>query len=244
MNSFNAGDPVQQVLDELKGFYAIMGNPPETVGALAGMAAVLTERSSLQAINAALNRCMVECRFPVRLPDIFSRIPGFDADVNAEKRLAWDTVLSFTRKYVGNDVYGNFGPEHGWYPKNFPQLSTRILDTVRRTGGWAAYAKMAEEDFPFQQKRFFEEYQAWTEIQHVASDPSKVLEMPARGKVIALIAEPIPTPREKNPEPVKIPAMPVKDFYKLPTEEEWRDRATLAKARLLQYLKQKQEAQA
>jgi len=37
---------------------------------------------------------------------------------------------------------------------------------------------MTDEDFPFVQKRFFEEYEAWVEVQHVAADPSRILEMP------------------------------------------------------------------
>lgn len=199
MNSF-ANAPVQQVLDELKGFYAVMGNPPEIEGAMGIMAEKLAAQFSLKAVTAALNRCMVECRFPVRLPDIFSRIPGFDVDVNAEKRLAWETLMHFVRKYVGNDVYGNFGPEYGWHSYDFPELSPRLLDTVRRTGGWSIYARMRDEDLPFVQKRFFEEYAAWTEIQHVAADPSKVLEMPRRKGLTGIQTIPEAEKPVVNPE--------------------------------------------
>ena len=54
-------------------------------------------------------------------------------------RKAWDVAQDFTRKYVGNDVYGNYGPEHGWY-SNFPKLDDRVLDSVRRSGGWKTYS--------------------------------------------------------------------------------------------------------
>jgi hypothetical protein len=91
----------------------------------------------------------------------------------AEARKAWDVLMQFVNKFVGNDVYGNYGPEHGWYPKTFPQLNPQILDTVRRTGGWRAYSCMTNDDFPFQQKRFFEEYEVWTAVQHI--DASKLL---------------------------------------------------------------------
>jgi hypothetical protein len=81
---------------------------------------------------------------------------------DGEMRAAWDVLMAFVEKCVGNDVFGNFGPEHGWYPKSFPTLPARILDTVRRTGGWKSYRCMTDGDFPFVQKRFFEEYRAWT----------------------------------------------------------------------------------
>jgi hypothetical protein len=89
---------------------------------------------------------------------------------DAEARHAWDVLTTFVRKYVSNDVHGNYGPEHGWYPKTYPQLSNHILDVVRRTGGWRVYARMTDEDFPFVQKRFFEEYAAWAAVEHVADN--------------------------------------------------------------------------
>jgi hypothetical protein len=86
---------------------------------------------------------------------------------DAECRKAWDTLQTFVRRYVGNDVFDNYGPEHGWYPKTFPHLSDRIVDSVRRSGGWKTYKCMTDEDFPFVQKRFFDEYNAWTAIERV-----------------------------------------------------------------------------
>ena len=188
-----SSDRVLQVLSMLKTFYGVMGNPPDLQGAVALIAETLASRADPPAINAALNRCMVECRFPVRLPDILQRIPGTEAaDVKAEKRIAWETVERFVSKYVGNDVYGNYAPDFGWYGPRFnslgevvraasyPQLSDRILDTVRRTGGWKIYALMTNEDYPHQQKRFFEEYEAWVEVERI-SDRARLLETP-RGK--------------------------------------------------------------
>ena len=181
------------MLEMLTTFYAAVGNAPETDAGLALMAKLLSARAEPQSINAALERCLVECRYPIRLPDILQRIPGTEAaDVNAERRLAWDVVEKFVRKYVGNDVHGNYGPEFGWYGPQFnwrgevvkaasyTQLSARILDTVRRTGGWRVYALLTDEDFPHQQKRFFEEYEAWSEVERI-SDRARILETP-RGK--------------------------------------------------------------
>jgi hypothetical protein len=95
---------------------------------------------------------------------------GEKQQADAEARAAWDELTKFVRRYVSNDVFGNFGPQHGSYPKAFPKLSHRILDCVRRTGGWKAYACMSHDDFPFQQKRFFEEFLAWQAVQHVSLD--------------------------------------------------------------------------
>ena len=46
-------------------------------------------------------------------------------------------------------------------------LSDRVLDTVRRTGGWKVYKRMTDGDFPHVQKRFFEEYAAWAAVEQV-----------------------------------------------------------------------------
>ncbi len=148
-----------------------MGHRPEEPGALALMAEILTENASDDQINRALTKCGHECRYPVRLPDILQRIPGQEIPrLEAECRKAWDVVTQFVAKYVSNDVHGNYGPQHGWYAKTFPKLSDRILHTVRRTGGWRAYKVMGDDDFPFQQKRFFEEYAAWTAVERVGSE--------------------------------------------------------------------------
>jgi len=227
----------------LTAFYAAMGNPPEARGALGVMATALAQRAEPKAINAALNRCMTECRYPVRLPDIFQRIPGFDVDLNAEKRLAWDTLEKFVRKYVSNDVFGNYGPEHGSFPQTFPQLAPRLLDTVRRTGGWRVYKSMTDEDFPHQQKRFFEEYEAWSEIQHVAMDPGKLLEMPRAKKYLQSKAMDPPQPVRATMPPAPNTNRPaVRDLGQPATPEQIRDRAATAKAWADNYLKSRQTA--
>jgi hypothetical protein len=161
----------EALVAKLMRFYSVMGHRPEEPGALALMANILTENASDDQINRALTKCGHECRYPVRLPDILLRIPGQEIpQLEAEWRKAWDVVTQFVEKYVSNDVHGNYGPEHGWYPKSFPRLSQRVLDTVRRTGGWKVYKCMTSEDYPHQQKRFFEEYNAWSVVERVESD--------------------------------------------------------------------------
>jgi hypothetical protein len=150
-----------------------MGHRPDETVAVALMAEMLTQSATDDEISTALSRCARECHYPVRIPDILQRVPGKEVPhLEAEARKAWDVVMAFVTKYVSNDVHGNYGPEHGWYD-NFPKLSDRILDSVRRTGGWKTYRCMTEEDFPFVQKRLFEEYQAWTAVEHI--DSSKLL---------------------------------------------------------------------
>jgi hypothetical protein len=169
--------PERAVLEMLLKFYAAMGHAPEVEGALAAMAGALLSKATIDQISIALDRCMTETGgYPVRLPHIFARIPGLDANLNAEKRLAWDTVEKYVNKWLRWDserISATVAAEA-------PELAPRIRDTVRRTGGWTVYLRMTDDDFPYVQKRFFEEYEAWAEIQHVAADPSKMLEMPRR----------------------------------------------------------------
>ncbi len=159
---------IESLVSKLVRFYSVMGNRPDEPGALSLMAEVLCQSASDEQIAHSMTRCLRECRYPVRLSDFLQRIPGQEIPApEAEARKAWDLLDGFVHKYVGNDVHGNFGPEHGWYPKTFPQLSDHILDTVRRSGGWKVYKCMSDDDFPYVQKRFFEEYLAWTAVERV-----------------------------------------------------------------------------
>src|SRR5215472_7360797 len=92
----------------------------------------------------AFQRSRRELRFFPKIAEIRELAGvGHGQQQDAEAHAAWDELMKFVRKYVGNDVYGNYGPEHGWYPR-YPKLSDRVLDTVRRTGGWRVYAYMTE----------------------------------------------------------------------------------------------------
>jgi hypothetical protein len=144
---------------------------------------------------------------------------GSATSEDAETRAAWDVATQFCSKYVGNDVHGNYGPEHGWYPKTFPKLSQRIMDAIRRTGGWRTYKSMADDDYPHQRKRFFEEFAAWTAVEQVA--PAKLLtEMPA----LQLMAKPMDALKsEPRPTPM-IQQVPVKKVPEPLTDAQLRDR--------------------
>jgi hypothetical protein len=222
---------------KLARFYSVMGHRPEEPGALALMAEILCQCASDEQIGQAMTRCARECRYPVSLSDLLQRIPGQEvAESEAEARQAWDVLTAFVRKFVGNDVYGNYGPEHGWY-SNPPKLSDRILDTVRRSGGWKVYACMTDEDFPFVQKRFFEEYQAWTAIERI--NPSKLLtEMPR----LQLVAKPMDIrERESRPTP-RAQKVEIKRVQEAPTAEQMRDRAAVQKQGLEEWTGRRQRS--
>jgi len=154
-------------------FYATMGNPPEVVGALASMAITLTKRATPKSVSMALEQCMSEI-YPVRLPHILAKLPGTEqADKNAAKRIAWDTV----ERYVNKWGRWNGDRTQGRIEKEAPLLDQRLFDTVRRTGGWSVYMRMTDADFPHQQKRFFEEWEAWVEVERLEGR-KQLLEMP------------------------------------------------------------------
>jgi hypothetical protein len=193
-SSTRGATEAESIVRTLNGFYDLVGHKPEELGTLGKMAAYfLAKGITLAQVAAALNLCVEQCRFPVRLPDIMQRIPGYEVPaIEAEGRAAWDTVIKFVEKYVGCNAEGRYGPEHGTYgawgapdeasgkpkhPARYPQLPQRMLDVVRRTGGWVQYKRMTEDDQPFQQKRFFEEYMAWTAVE-LAMDFGKLLTMP------------------------------------------------------------------
>ena len=203
---------VEAMVRKLDRFYSVVGKAPEEIGALALMAEYLCQAGTDEQIAGTLTRCAFECKYPIRLPDILQRIPGHEVpQLEAEARKAWDVLNAFVRKYVGNDPFGNYGPEYGWYPESFPKLRNRILDTVRRTGSWKVYACMTTEDFPFVQKRFFEEYEAWTAVNeinpavlclltekpipqlHAATEPAEQKRVPPK-PVAHVLVKPIPQP--------------------------------------------------
>jgi len=208
MNEFNqkltslgnaqAPERIEATIKKLVHFYSVVGKGPEEEGALALMAEYLCQCGTDEQTAFALTQCARKGPYPVRLADFLQHIPGLEVpQADAEMRRAWDILISFVDKYVDTDVHGNYGPDHGWYgaravrlegqwvqrPGTYPRLSDRILDVVRRTGGWKAYKTMTERDFPFLQRRFFEEYQSWTAVEHV--DSSHMIAPPPMLKELA-----------------------------------------------------------
>lgn len=76
------------MVDLLTEFYAVMGNAPETIGAINAMAHALLVQE--QATEAHIGRALYECRrckFPVRLPHILEQIEAMDERPDPEQ--AW-----------------------------------------------------------------------------------------------------------------------------------------------------------
>src|SRR5437016_4769362 len=85
---------------------------------------------------------------PAELRELVGCNPKQEQD--AEARKAWEIVISFADKWMQSDVEGNYVITRGVRATEPPKLSQRILDTVRRTGGWRAFKCMTNDDFPFQ----------------------------------------------------------------------------------------------
>jgi hypothetical protein len=127
---------------------------------------------------------------------------GSSLDQKSETHKAWDILLSFVSKWVQSDVEGTYRIYRGVRSSSPPELSQRILDVVRRTGGWKTYKCMTNDDYPFVQKRFFEEYAVWSAVE--AIEPERLLTAPA---VMLRLAAPSPTkiPATKPLDPVAAP---------------------------------------
>lgn len=183
---------------KLARFYSVVGNRPDEPGALALMAEILCQSGTDEQISHAMTRCTRECRFPVRLPDLLQRIPGQEVPAaEAEARRAWEALTKFVDRWCR----WNCERDSAYVEEGAPVLAQRIVDTVRRTGGWSAYLGLTPDNFPFQQKRFFEEYAAWTAVEKVSM--SKLLADLPR---LQLVAKPM-SPQEAV-EPLKLAAAP------------------------------------
>jgi hypothetical protein len=184
------GKRSEALVIKLARFYSVVGSRPDEPGALALMAEILAQSANDDQIDGALTRCARECRYPIRLPDILQRVEGQEIpQLEAEGRKAWETVCAFAEKWVQSDVEGNYVIDRGVRSSEPPQVAQRILDTVRRVGGWRILKCMTHGDYPFVQKRFLEEYAAWTAVEQVPA--TKLLaEMPR----LELVAKPMINP--------------------------------------------------
>lgn len=219
-----------EVIDLLERFYGAVGTPPTIEGSIAMTAAELSTRGSLQAIKVALKACMT-VTYPVRLAHILAKIPGTETgDVNAEKRLAWETVERFANRWARWNEDGTYV----YIEKGAPKLSQRIEDAVRRSGGWRVYLAMPPKEMGFAQKRFFDEYEAWVDVeQFKISDRARQLEAPATPA-----AKQLPAAKPEGPAVAKVLPMPKpKPIYEPPTRDQLRDRVAVEKQRLAEYLR-------
>jgi hypothetical protein len=191
------------------------------------------------ALLVAFNKARRELDYIPGVAEI-RRLAGMDekGSIDAEARAAWEMLELFVRKYVDCDVYGNYGPEHGWYPRNYPLLSERIMGTVKRTGGWRGYKTMTDEQFPFQQRRFFDEYKAFASVQPIL-DSGRLLVMPERKQ---LPPAPVPGTEPKSVQQSEVPlATAIAKVPPTPTQQELHHRAMLAKAAAAEWSKKREQ---
>ena len=85
-----------------------VGHKPENQSTIPEMARyLLASGATIIDIAEALDRCVRECQYPIRLPDIMQRIPGNNVpQPEAEMRAAWDSLMQFTNKYVEREPSG------------------------------------------------------------------------------------------------------------------------------------------
>jgi hypothetical protein len=194
---------------------------PLTAELLAMYVESLADLSDEQ-IRLCVGRAIRELKWfpkPAELRELVGCNPKGEQD--AEARAAWDVVVDFTGKYIQSDPQGCYVIDQGVRRVPPPVLSQRILDTVRRTGGWRAYKLMDAADLPHQQKRFVAEYQAWTAVEQVPA--SKLLtELPR----LQLVAKPMDPPcvTEPKQEQPKAPAFKPKPIPEPLTDAQLRDR--------------------
>jgi hypothetical protein len=160
--------------------------------------------------------------------------------IEDEAVAAWDETIRFVERYVRSDVYGNYSIEQGVRDSPPPVLSQRIVDTVRRVGGWRVLKTMCEDDYPHVQRRFLEHYGAWTEIQQVPVDrllteapQMRLAENVSTHQACEGLADLVKGCRAKIPV-VQSPPTP-------PTPAELRDRAAAQRAALAAWQKKRDE---
>lgn len=118
-------------------------------------------------LEIAFGRARRELKFFPKIAEL-RELTG--PQIEDEAVAAWDETIRFVERYVQSDVYGNYSIEQGVRDSPPPVLSLRIMDTVRRVGGWLLLKTMSGDDYPHVQRRFLEHYGAWTEIQQVPVD--------------------------------------------------------------------------
>jgi hypothetical protein len=154
-----------------------------------------------EVIERALVRCRREIRgkngFPptLTIADVLDRVGVVsESEVEcAEWRAAWDVTVRYADKYITSDAEGGYGEKRYFGGKlSIPELPPQIRDTVRRIGGWHALKCMNNDDFPFVQKRFCEEYRAW-EATEVALSRKAVAGIGGLGELLG--AKTMPQPK-------------------------------------------------
>lgn len=189
------------------------------------------EKLPVEVIAHALARCRREIRgkngFPptLTIADVLDRAGVVSAKEveDSECRAAWDSLLLYAGKHIISDPEGNYGKRRYFgVTIQIPELDQRTADTLRRVGGWKAVKTMTEDDYPFVQKRFYEEYRAWNATEAALSAGAlsgnqsfaKLLEsraMPGPKRIAAPPCAALPEAEEARPAKPKVQAINSKE---------------------------------
>jgi hypothetical protein len=162
---------------------------------------------------------------------------GSSVDRDAESRKAWEVVISFAGKWVQSDpAGGGYVVSRGVRSSEPPTLSQQIIDTVRRTGGWPTYKCMTNDDYPFVQKRFFEEYAAWVAVEQIVL--GKLLTEMPQLQLAAKPMDPRPADCTRKVNSGDIPTLKRRATLEPLTEAQLRDRREMLRQQA-EFLKQK-----
>ena len=183
----------------------------------------LTDEQFISAVTLAIQSLKFFPK-PAELRELIG-VAGSSLDQKSESHKAWDILLSFVSKWVQSNTEGTYRISRGVRSSEPPELSQRILDTVRRTGGWKTYKCMTNDDYPFVQKRFFEEYAVWSAVE--AIEPGRLLTAPTVMRALAAPRAEWPKPTATKPQetlPLKAKVIP-----QPLTEVQLRDRREILK---------------
>jgi hypothetical protein len=152
----------------LKATIEAMNARPWTADAV-DVALSILETLPREKVFHALSRCALEIsgdgyQPTLSLGDITKRL-GVVTHLqreDAECRAAWDALLLYADKHIVSDPEGHYGPRHYFGMKTYtPEMDQRTADCIRRIGHWETIKTMTQDNYPFVQKRFYEEYRAW-----------------------------------------------------------------------------------
>lgn len=158
----------QAIRRRLKATLEAMNARPWTADAV-DVALSILATCPLETVFHALSGCALEIcgdgyQPTLSLGDITKRlgVVTHSQREDAECRAAWDALLLYADKHIVSDPEGNYGPRRYFGMKtDIPELDQRTADCLRRIGRWSAIKTMTQDNYPFVQKRFYEEYRAW-----------------------------------------------------------------------------------
>jgi len=168
---------------------------------------------SHEQIKQAITRAIQERDFFPRVSEL-RKLAGAGAEEqkDAEAHRAWDVLLRYVDDWIQSDPQGCYGPEQGCRKTRPPKLEPRIVDCVRRLGGWRRLKTASEDDLPFLKKDFLEEYSRWeavdrVDVSHMLNAVTPTLQLKAMEPPAPTLVAPLDVSKQK-PKAVYEPLTP------------------------------------